>query len=210
MEYLISSTVGYLLGSFPSAYILLKKTRGTDITNEGSGNVGAMNSFEVTNSKFIGFSVFFIDFLKGTVSVLIPVFLFHDQFIFPALALLFAVFSHCYNPWIKFKGGRGLATAAGGATIIFPFLLVVWALLWVIFYVMRKDILFANISSTVFSLLVVFGTSDIAVKYAFPHLGNNGQLLLVSSAVLVVIFIKHIEPLKELIEKQKNNRKIKK
>jgi len=210
MEYLISSTIGYLLGSFPSAYILLKKTRGTDITNEGSGNVGAMNSFEVTNSKFIGIFVFFIDFLKGAGSVLIPVLLFPDKFIYPALALLFAVLSHCYNPWIKFKGGRGLATAAGGAAVIIPFLLVVWALLWVIFYVMRKDILFANISSTVFSLLVVFGTSDIAVKYAFPHPENNGELLLVSCAVLVVIFIKHIDPLKELIEKQKNNRKIKK
>ncbi len=210
MEYLISSIIGYLLGSFPSAYILLKKTRGTDITNEGSGNVGAMNSFEITNSKLIGFSVFFIDFLKGACSGLIPVLLFPDKFIYPALALLFAVFSHCYNPWIKFKGGRGLATAAGGAAVIFPFLLVVWAVLWVIFYVMRKDILLANISSTIFSLLVVFGTSDIAVKYAFPHPENNGELLLVSCAVLVVIFIKHIEPLIELIEKQKKNRKIKK
>ena len=210
MEYLISSTIGYLLGSIPSAYILLKKTRGTDITNEGSGNVGAMNSFEVTNSKFIGFSVFFIDFLKGAASALIPFLLFPGKFIYPALALLFAVLSHCYNPWIKFKGGRGLATAAGGAAVIFPFLLVVWALLWVIFYVMRKDILFANISSTIFSLLVVFATSDIAVAYAFPNPANNGELLLVSCAVLVVIFIKHIEPFKELIEKQKNNRKIKK
>ena len=156
MEYLISSIIGYLLGSFPSAYILLKKTRGTDITNEGSGNVGAMNSFEITNSKLIGFSVFFIDFLKGACSGFIPVLLFPDKFIYPALALLFAVFSHCYNPWIKFKGGRGLATAAGGAAVIFPFLLVVWAVLWVIFYVMRKDILLANISSTSFLFISSF------------------------------------------------------
>ena len=210
MEYLISSTIGYLLGSFPSAYILLKKTRGTDITKEGSGNVGAMNSFEVTNSKLIGISVFLIDFLKGFISVLIPIFLFPNEFIHPALSLLFAVFSHCYNPWINFKGGRGLATAAGGAAFMFPFLLIVWCVLWAIFYVMRKNILLANISSIVLSLFVVYGTLDIAVKYAFPQPKNLGALLLVSCAVLIIIFIKHIEPLKELISEQKNNWKLKK
>jgi len=210
MEYLISSTIGYLLGSFPSAYILLKKTRGTDITKEGSGNVGAMNSFEVTNSKLIGISVFLLDFLKGIASVLIPKFIFPDEFIYPAMSLLFAVFSHCYNPWLNFKGGRGLSTAAGGAAFLFPFLLGVWAVLWAIVYVMRKNIILANISSTVLSLFVVFGTSDIAVKYAFPQPVNSGLLLLVSSAVLIVIFIKHIEPLKELIFELKNNWKLKK
>lgn len=210
MEYLISSTIGYLLGSFPSAFVLLKKTRGTDITKEGSGNVGAMNSFEVTNSKLIGISVFLLDFLKGIASVLIPKFIFPDEFIYPAISLLFAVFSHCYNPWLNFKGGRGLSTAAGGAAFLFPFLLGVWAVLWAIVYVMRKNIILANISSTLLSLFVVFGTSDIAVKYAFPQPVNSGLLLLVSSAVLIVIFIKHIEPLKELIFELKNNWKLKK
>jgi len=210
MEYLISSTIGYLLGSFPSAFILLKMTKGTDITKEGSGNVGAMNSFEVTNSKMIGISVFLLDFLKGIASVLIPKFIFPDEFSYPAISLLFAVFSHCYNPWLNFKGGRGLSTAAGGAAFLFPFLLGVWAVLWAAVYVMRKNIILANISSTVLSLFVVFGTSDIAVKYAFPQPVNSGLLLLVSSAVLIIIFIKHIEPLKELISEQKNNWKHKK
>lgn len=210
MEYLISSTIGYLLGSIPTAYLFIKKSKGIDITKEGSGNVGAMNSFEVTNSKFIGILVFLIDFLKGAASVLIPIYIYPNQFIFPAIALLFAVFSHCFNPWLKFKGGRGLATAAGGAAIIFPFLLAVWCVLWVIFYLMRKNILLANISSTIFSLFVVFGTSEIAVKYAYPKPVTSEILILISTAVLITIFIKHISPLLELIEEQKNNRKIKK
>ena len=204
MEYLISSIIGYLFGSIPTAYIFLKKTKGLDITSEGSGNVGAMNSFEITNSKLIGISVFFVDFIKGIASVLVPQLLFPGVFIFAAISLLFAVFSHCYNPWLKFKGGRGLASAAGGAAFLFPFLLVVWGVLWVIFYIMRKDILFANISSTVFSILVVFGTSDIAVKYAFPKPVNIPELMLISIAVLMIIFIKHIEPLKELIASYKS------
>jgi glycerol-3-phosphate acyltransferase PlsY len=89
MEYLISSLIGYMLGSFPSAYILLKKTKGTDITKEGSGNVGAMNSFEVTNSKLIGISVFVLDFIKGIASILIPRFIFLMNSV-PAISLLFA------------------------------------------------------------------------------------------------------------------------
>ena len=210
MEYLLSSLLGYLLGSIPTAYIFLRRTKGLDITKTGSGNVGAMNSFEVTNSKVIGISVFLIDFIKGILSVVIPALIFPDNYLFPALGLLFAVFSHCYNPWIKFKGGRGLATAAGGAAIIFPYLLVVWAVLWVIFFIMRKDILLANITATVFSLLVLFGTSNIAVKYTFPSSPGIDLLLMVSSSILIIIFIKHIDPLKELIEIQKNNWKLKK
>ncbi|NWG28640.1 MAG: glycerol-3-phosphate acyltransferase [Ignavibacteriaceae bacterium] len=207
MEYLISSAIGYLLGSFPSAYIFLKKTKGIDVTKEGTGNVGAMNSFEITNSKLIGFAVFLFDFLKGTASVFIPSVLYPDEFIFPAIALLFAVFSHCYNPWIKFKGGRGLATAAGGSVLIFPFLLFIWAVLWVMFYLMRKNILFANIIATGFSLFVLFGSYEVAVKYAFPQPKNADTLILTSCSILIVIFIKHIEPLKELIMEFKNNRR---
>ena len=210
MEYLVSSLIGYLFGFFPSAYLLVKKSSGIDITKEGSGNVGAYNSLEVTKSKLVGFSVFLIDFLKGIGSVLTPILFFPNEFIFPALALLFAVFSHCYNPWLKSNGGRGLATAAGGAVILLPFLLVVWCILWVIFYVMRKDIIFANISSTILSLFVVFGTSKVAVRYAYPQPENISTLILVCSAVLILIFIKHIDPLKEFISEQKNNWKLKK
>jgi len=208
MEYLINSIIGYALGSFPSAYIFLKRSKGIDITEKGSGNVGAMNSFEVSNSKLIGFFVFLADFSKGIGSVLIPSLIFPNEFIFPAISLLFAVFSHCYNPWLQFKGGRGLSTAAGGAALLFPFLLAVWAILWAIFYLMRKDIIFANISSTIFSILVVFGTSEIAIKYAYPKPESTSGLILVSVAILIIIFIKHIEPLNKFILEQKNNWKI--
>ena len=210
MEYYLSSIIGYLLGSIPTAYIFLKKTKGMDITREGSGNVGAMNSFEVSNSKVIGFSVFIVDFLKGAASVLFISFLIPDQFIFPAISLMFAVFSHCYNPWLNFKGGRGLSAAAGGAAFLFPFLLAVWTVLWVIFYMMRKGIIFANISSTIFSLFILFGTTDTAIKYAYPEPESISALMLISIGVLLIIFIRHIEPLKEFILEQKNNWKLKK
>lgn len=210
MDYLFSSLIGYLLGSFPTAYLIVKKSSNVDITREGSGSVGAFNSFEISKSKLVGFSVFLLDFLKGAASVITPMLIFPAEFGYPALGLLFSVFSHCFNPWLQFKGGRGLATAAGGAIIIFPLLLVLWCVLWVIFYLMKKNIHFANISSTIFSLLVVFGISDIAVKYAFPQPVYESTLMMICSSVLILIFVRHIEPLKQYLVEQKSNLKLKK
>ena len=202
MDYLISFLIGYLLGSIPTGFLLLKKSRGIDIRNEGSGNVGAYNSYDVTKSKMIGLSVLLIDLLKGILSVLIIKFIYPGLFVFPALSLFFAVFSHCYNPWLNFKGGRGLATAAGGSMFLVPVLVAAWGILWVIFYISRKDILFANIAATIMSVLVVFNTGKIAVKYSFPQPNDESSLVLLSTSVLILIFIKHIDPLKELVQKQ--------
>ena len=65
MQYLISIIIGYLLGSIPTAYLLLKITKGIDIRKSGSGNVGAFNSITTSKSKFIGLVVLLIDFSKG-------------------------------------------------------------------------------------------------------------------------------------------------
>ena len=202
MDYLISSLIGYLLGSIPTGYLFLKKSRGIDIRSAGSGNVGAYNSYDVTKSKLIGLSVLLLDLLKGILSVSITKFIYPDIFIFPALSLFFAVFSHCYNPWLNFKGGRGLATAAGGSLFLVPLLAIIWAVLWVIFYIMRKDILFANIAATIMSILAIFNSGNIAVKYSFPKPADESIIILLSTSVLIIIFIKHIEPLKELVQKQ--------
>lgn len=208
MEYFLAAITGYLLGSLPTAYLLLKKSKGIDITKSGSGNVGAMNSYEITNSKVTGIIVLLIDALKGILSVFILLTIYPGDFSYPALALIFAVFSHCFNPWINFNGGRGLATAAGGALVIFPFMIAVWLILWLIVYVMKKDILLSNIASTILSLLLTFSSANIAIKYANPLPESVSVLLFFTTSVLLIIFIKHIEPLKEFINNYKRaNRK---
>lgn len=199
MEYLLSCIIGYLLGSIPTAYLVLKKTKGIDITTKGSGNVGAMNSYEVTNSKKLGILVLLIDFFKGLLSVSLILIFLDYSFLAASLSLLFAIFSHCFNPWINFKGGRGLATAAGGLAIVYPILLLTWILLWVLIYLIRKDILIANILATVLSLCSVFVTYKLTIKYAYPDPSSVNELILFTSALLIIIFIKHIEPLKEII-----------
>ena len=203
MNYLISTVIGFLLGSFPTAFLLLKKYKNIDITSHGSGNMGAMNALVVTKSKSMGIAVLLIDALKGLLSVYLVLLFLPISFVYPAIALLFAVFSHCYNPWLKLKGGRGLATAAGGTALIFPFILFAWLLVWVIAYLMKRSIIFANISATILSLLVVFSSVDIAYKYSFPHPNALGTLMLFSSALMLIIFTKHIDPLRELLNDKK-------
>jgi len=199
MEYLLNSIIGYLFGSIPTAYLLLKMTKGIDITNAGTGNVGAMNSYEVTNSKSIGIIVLIFDFLKGMIPAIIVLFLFESSFFIASLAVLYAVFSHCFNPWLGFKGGRGLATAAGGTAVIFPFLLAAWILFWILVYLIKKDIHIANIFATVLSLISVLGFHSYVIQFAYPQPVLVNELLLFTSAGLLIIFIKHIDPLKEII-----------
>jgi len=209
MEFLLSASIGYILGSFPTAFLLVKIFRGIDITKDGSGNVGALNTLRTSQSKLIGVSVLIIDAFKGTLSVFIIHLLFPESFIFPAIAMLFAVFAHCFNPWLGFKGGRGLAVTAGGGLVIFPYLVLIWLFLWVIFYLMKRNHHIANIAATIFTLLLLFNTVDIAIKYSTIKPESSSSLTAIVAAVLIIIFIKHIEPLKELIEKHKTNRVIK-
>ncbi len=152
--------------------------------------------------KSLELLVLLIDFLKGLLSVVLILYYF-DLFI-PccSLSLLFAIFSHCFNPWINFKGGRGLATAAGGLTILYPTLLLAWIIIWILVYLIKKDILIANIFATVFSLC--FSISKLIqqlINLLIHNLSSVNELLLFTSALLIIIFIKHIEPLKEIIIK---------
>lgn len=199
MEYLLSAIIGYFFGSIPSAYLILKKKKGIDITIAGTGNVGAMNSYEVTNSKSIGLLVLFLDFIKAVIPVLIILLFLESSFLIASISVLFAIFSHCFNPWLGFKGGRGLATAAGGSAIIFPFLLIAWILFWVLVYLIKKDIHIANILATILSLVSVLASPDYLIQFAFPQPVLVNELLLFTSGGLLIIFIKHIEPLKEII-----------
>ncbi len=206
MEYLFSALIGYFLGSIPTAYLTLKKTKGIDITKTGSGNVGAMNSYEITGSKMTGVIVMLIDALKGLLSAYIPLLIFPVNFTNPAIAIILAVISHSYNPWLNFKGGRGLATAAGGTLLIFPFITIAWLIIWFVTYFLKKDIIMANIVSIILTLIIIFSASDFAFKYTFPKADSLSSLILFSTALLSIIFIKHIDPLKELISKTKGSR----
>ncbi|HSP89172.1 MAG TPA: glycerol-3-phosphate acyltransferase [Ignavibacteriaceae bacterium] len=202
MEYLLSLLIGYLLGSFPTAYLLLKKVSKLDIRTQGSGNVGAMNTFEVSKSKTMGVLVLLIDALKGLLSVYISLLVFPLNFIFPAIALLFAVLSHCFNPWLKLKGGRGLATSAGGAALLFPPMLIIWLATWFISYIIKKNIIFSNVFASLSTIIILYITIETVINYSFPKAESIASLLLFSTGLMIIIFVKHVDPFMELFNKK--------
>ncbi|MCB9211388.1 MAG: glycerol-3-phosphate acyltransferase [Ignavibacteriales bacterium] len=204
MEYLISIIFGYLIGSFPTAFIVLKKKRGIDIRNAGSGNVGTLNSYEVTNSKKIGIAVLVVDMFKGIVSVVFIKMIFDEQFILPALSLLFAVFGHCYSIWLKFKGGRGLATAAGGALVLSPIILVIWGTSWIIVQKWKKDIHIANISATILTLSSAIIFSQYLNVISFLPAETSFIYGFSISLLMLIILSKHWQPFLEIMKR--NNR----
>lgn len=204
MEYLIIALFSYLIGSFPTAFVLLKKVKQIDITQNGSGNVGALNSYEVSNSKLIGVTVLLIDALKGFGIVYLSKILIGNDFLTGSISLLFGVTGHCFSPWIKFKGGRGLATAAGGSLILAPAILILWLLFWLLAYLFRKNIHFGNITATILTGLLSLSSSDILNKYSIPPADENFLFGVSVMLLMIVIFIKHINPLKEYIDQQKN------
>ena len=205
MNFLFSLILGYIIGSFPTAYLVLKRTKNLDITTQGTGNVGAMNSFEVTNSKAIGIVVFILDLVKGMLPIIILKLFSMNDFTLLSVALITCIFSHCYNPWLKLKGGRGLASAAGGTVIIFPFALGVWVILWIIFYLMKKDITIANVVASVMTIIVTVTSISTALRYAFPKPDSEAILVLFTLGLLLIIISKHTEPLQELFESMKSS-----
>jgi len=141
MLYLASALVAYFLGSIPWGY-LAGKLNGVDLHKEGSGSTGATNALRVLGKPW-GYTVFALDTLKGSLAV-IAAFQISSRFFASTptetisagvVAAIFAVIGHSYPVWLKFQGGKGIATSAGIMLALFPwpvfgFGLFVWLVLF--------------------------------------------------------------------------------
>ncbi len=154
LDYLYLALGAYLIGSIPFAFLLVKTVSGKDIRLEGTGNVGAMNSFDVTGSKLLGIAVMVLDALKGVVSVLLAVHYFGDEDYVKQASAFFVVLGHCYPLWLKFHGGRGLATAMGSCLLFVPSLVIAWGVVWALAWLYSKKLHFCNISATFCVILI--------------------------------------------------------
>jgi len=204
-EYVLLCILFYLIGSVPTAYLVILKSTGKDITKEGSGNVGALNSYEVTKSKWTGISVLVLDFLKG----FIPSFLFLKVggFPFETLLIPFAllIIGHNYSVWLKFKGGRGLATAAGLCVAVEPFALIIWCLLFLMSFAVYRKVHFGNIVATLLMPLAYYLLKPFLEKYD-GAMSNGFEIMFVMVSVIsLVILLKHIGPFMEMVRKAKSN-----
>src|ERR1700739_996733 len=117
--YLLVSLAAYLLGSIPFGYILVRVFLKEDIRAKGSGNIGATNVIR-SGSKGLGALTFLLDACKGYVAVVLAAHLVSGSTLTPsdhqnaaALAAVFAILGHVYTVWLRFKGGKGVATALG-------------------------------------------------------------------------------------------------
>jgi len=203
LHYSLLFIISYLLGSIPSAYLLIKYFHGKDITKEGSGNAGAMNSYDVSKSKYTGIVVFIIDFLKGLIPAIIFVFYLKID---PAVLvpLFFAVvLGHNFSIWLKFKGGRGLATSAGIAVIINFWILIIWIALFLIANLIKKNVHIDNVFATILMPIIVIFGREFILPYS-NGINTFGLLFSLCSVISIAILLKHIEPIIDII-KGKNN-----
>lgn len=188
LPYILSLIGGYLIGSFPTGFLLVKKQSDIDITATGSGNVGAFNAGFVTGSKWVGLAVGVIDGLKGLGTVI----LFHSVFPGfwpPALGLVAAIIGHNYPPWLRFKGGRGLATACGGMLGVGPAFIVVWCVIWAVMKWQRQTILGSNLIATFAApvVLVLVPSTSLETLMVLPGSAFDYRILVFALCVLFVV-----------------------
>jgi glycerol-3-phosphate acyltransferase PlsY len=182
MSFIFAFTIAlgaYLLGSIPSGY-LLGRAKGVDLRKEGSGNIGATNALRVLGKKW-GYLVFIADILKGWLSVtlayLLAIRYAPDQVVIVSiLAALCAVIGHNFPIWLRFQGGKGIATSAGVMLALFPvWVFLVALIVWVTFFYTTRYV----------SVASIFAAISLPVSTAFLAMWGKCDWLLVPIAVLM-------------------------
>ena len=190
MEIIVISILSYLMGSLPFGFILTKIFLKKDIRGIGSGNIGATNALR-TGNKSLGYGTLLLDVIKAVIPV-IYVKLNYPDYIF--IASLCAFLGHVFPIWLKFKGGKGVATYVGilfsiNLTIGFVFLGV-----WFFTFLISK---YSSLSS-------LFGSLSVPI-YLFFFTSQN---LVFFSIMFILIFYTHRENVKRLKNKEENKTKI--
>jgi glycerol-3-phosphate acyltransferase PlsY len=147
---LAASLIGYLFGSFPTGYFA-GRIAGVDIRATGSGNIGATNVLRILGKTW-GYTVFFVDAFKGFAAVGLTRFLTNrlapgNKYAeyFAILAAVMCVVGHSFPIWLRFKGGKGVATSAGAIFGLMPLAAVTVFLIWVIVFETTRYVSVASI-----------------------------------------------------------------
>ena len=190
MDYLIIALGSYLLGSIPFGFILTKIFLKKDIRDIGSGNIGATNALR-TGNKSLGYATLILDITKAILPVLYVKFNYPD-YIF--IASLSAFLGHVFPVWLKFKGGKGVATYVGILFSINLILGLIFLVSWVIIFVISK---YSSLSSLVASLIIPIYLSIFE---------NYSSMFFI--IMFVLIFYTHRENVKRLKNKEETKTKI--
>ncbi len=185
--------IGYLLGSIPTGY-LLGRAKGIDLRTVGSGNIGATNAMR-TLGKPAGIMVLVADALKGYVASTVATDLTLNALGLPTadaesyriLAGAAAVLGHSFTCWLRFKGGKGVATGAGVYLALTPWATAIAAGTWLIVFVLGRYVSLASITAAVALVATVW-------------LGESSPLLrAVTSAVALLVIVRHRSNIRRLL-----------
>ena len=191
MELFIIGIISYLMGSIPFGLILTKIFLKKDIREIGSGNIGATNALR-TGNKLIGYSTLILDVLKAVIPVLYVKTNFPDAVYISAL---FAFIGHVFPVWLKFKGGKGVATYVGilfSLNIIFG---LVFGICWLIIFFISK---YSSLASLI-------GSLSIPVYILILEGLENVFFYVI---MFILIFFTHKENIKRLKNKEETKTKI--
>ena len=190
MDYLIVIVISYFLGSIPFGLILTKLFLKKDIREIGSGNIGATNVLRSGN-KLIGYLTLILDILKAIIPVIYIKFN-HPELIY--ISSLSVFLGHVFPLWLKFKGGKGVATYVG---ILFSINLIygfIFCISWLLTFFLSK---YSSLSSLIASLIV-----PIYLYFV------NGEQIIFYTILFVLIFYTHRENIKRLKNKEESKSKI--
>ena len=191
MEYLIVGITSYLMGSIPFGFILTKIFLKKDIREIGSGNIGATNALR-TGNKLVGYSTLILDIVKAIIPV-IYVKMNYPELIY--IASLCAFLGHVFPIWLKFKGGKGVATYVGILFSINILLGLIFVVSWgFVFLIFR----YSSLSSIVGSLSIPL--------YLFVT--NEKSSVIFFITMFVLIFFTHKENIIRLKNKEESKTKI--
>ena len=183
----------YLLGSLPTALVVVRLFTGDDVRLKGSGNVGATNALRTAGWK-AGVVVTVIDVAKGAVPVWLMK-LYNPESVWIAAAMLATVLGHCYPVWLKFRGGKGVATGFGAFLVIAPLSALAALALWFVVLVIWRWVSLASmVASASFpmilklidnpDLVTLVAVSAAAVLIILRH-GSNIRSMLAGEEVKV-------------------------
>ena len=146
MRIVALAIAAYLIGSLPSAYVVVRLARGPDLRATESGSVGALNAFRATGAGWVGVVTLLLDVGKGVLAVVLA----GDGAGLPTLAMVtaLAVAGHNWPIWLGGRGGKGLATSAGALTLITPLSVPLWGVVWGLGYVVSGYIAFGTVLAT--------------------------------------------------------------
>jgi glycerol-3-phosphate acyltransferase PlsY len=190
---LIIAASSYLLGSIPFGYLLVRIFRGEDVRQSGSGNIGATNVSR--KSPALGVATLLLDALKGTTAVALSYVVADRMAAGPpalelgALGALFAVVGHVFPVWLKFRGGKGVATGLGAFALIAPKAVLIAAGIFIAVVVISR---YVSLGSIVAVAVFPFVAWRIGQFYLSPT-----SLALISLASLLIL-VKHRDNLRRL------------